>query len=184
LARYLIRPLSGSQNPPWFDARGIAIGLAIGFGLPVGTQIAALGILRAAFRFNVLAAFAFTWVNNPLTIIPMYYGYYYFGSLILGKPVALTAEAFRALMAPIINSGYAWDSLYAFTYLGGEILVRWAVAAAIVGTVSGVLGYLVGLHIQKGHCRRRARELGLTYEKLLQDLESSLPKQTEERSYE
>jgi hypothetical protein len=90
--------------------------------------------------------------------------------------VALTGEAFRALMSPIVNSGHPLDSLYAFLYLGWDILERWSVTAVIVGAASGTLGYLIGLHVQKGHCRRKAQELGVTYEKLLEKLEQSLGK--------
>jgi uncharacterized protein len=96
---------AASSNPPWFDARGIAVGLAVGFGLPIGTQMVCLGALRLIFRFNSLLAFAFTWVNNPITLIPMYYGYYCLGSMMLGKPVIINLHAFREAMKPIVEAG-------------------------------------------------------------------------------
>lgn len=130
-----------------------------------------LGLLRLCIRFNTVVAFAFTWVNNPFTLIPMYYGYYYVGSLILGRPVVLTGETFRHLMAPVVHAGHFWESFHGFAQLGWDIVQRWAVTAVCLGGVSGALGYVVGYHIQKTHCVRRARAMGTSYEKLLEELE-------------
>ena len=173
LRRNFVDPLVASGYPPRLDARGIAVGLAVGFGVPVGGQLVFLGLLRLCMRFNTVVAFAFTWVNNPLTLIPMYYGYYYIGSLILGRPVALTGESFRQLMAPVMHAGHFWESIHGFASLGWDIVQRWAITAGLLSVVSGVLGYVVGYRIQKGHCIRRARAMGTSYEKLLEELEKS-----------
>lgn len=176
LRRYFVEPLVRSSNPPWFDARGIAVGLAIGFGVPVGAQMLCLGIVRLLMRFNTLIAFAFTWVNNPITLIPMYYGYYYLGSLVLGKPEVMNLEGFHELMRPITQAGYFWQSIRAFAHLGGDIVLRWVTAAVIVSIVSGVLGYVGGHIVQTRRCARRALKLGISYEKLVAELEKSVEK--------
>ena len=59
--QYFVDPFVSSTNPPWFDARGVAVGLAVGFGIPVGAQVAAMAVLRAIFRYNTVVAFAFSW---------------------------------------------------------------------------------------------------------------------------
>jgi hypothetical protein len=174
--RHFVEPLIHSSKPPWFDARGIAFGLAIGFGIPVGAQMVCLGILRLLVRFNTLIAFAFTWVNNPFTLIPMYYSYYYLGSLILGKPQVMTLQGFHELMRPITQAGYFWQSLRAFAYLGVDIVLRWATAAAIIAIVAGSVGYVAGYIVQTRRCSRRARKLGMSYERLVAELEKSVEK--------
>jgi len=174
LRKHFVRPFVRSTNPPWFDARGIAVGLVVGFGLPVGTQMLFLGLLRVLFRFNSLLAFAFTWVNNPLTLLPMYYGYYYLGSIILGKPVVMTPDAFRELIHPIVHAGHFWESLQASARLSADIISRWAISAVIVASVSGVLGYVIGYHRLRKRCLVRARRMGTSYEKLINDMEQSL----------
>jgi uncharacterized protein (DUF2062 family) len=179
LRKYFLDPLLSSSNPPWFDARGIAAGLAIGFGIPVGAQMLCLGIARLLIRFNTLVAFAFTWVNNPITLIPMYYGYYYLGSLILGRSEMMTLEGFHQLMDPVIRSGYFWQSLRAFAHLGADIVLRWAVAAVVVAILSGILGYAVGYFVQSRRCIRKARRMGISYEKLVAELEKSVEKRNE-----
>ncbi|MFH1118007.1 MAG: DUF2062 domain-containing protein [Pseudomonadota bacterium] len=171
--KYFIEPFVGSTNPPWFDARGIAVGLAVGFGVPVGAQLAFMGLLRAVFRYNTVIAFAFSWVNNPLTMIPMYYGYYYLGSLMLGKPVTLTGETFKRMMAPIVHADHFLQSLHQFMDLGLDILIRWGLTSLILAVTSAVLGYVIGLRVQQAHCRKKAEQMGVAYEKLLAHLEQS-----------
>jgi uncharacterized protein len=172
--RYFTRPSVDATNPPWFDARGVAVGLAVGFGLPIGTQMLCLGLLRILFRFNFLIAFTFTWVNNPLTLLPMYYGYYCLGSLILGKTVVMSAEAFRELMLPVMHADHFWASLKAFADLSVDVVARWAASALVVGITSGILGYAVGFYVQRRRCFRRARQLGTSYERLVKELEEGI----------
>jgi len=172
--RFMAGTMARSTNPPWFDARGVAIGLAVGFGLPLGSQMLCLGLLRLAFRFNSLVAFACTWVNNPVTLLPMYYGYYCLGSFLLGKPPVMNVEAFRELMRPIMDAGHFWDSMAAFADLSLDFIARWAISAALVGIASGVIGYVLAYYVQRRRCLVRARALGTSYEMLLKERERGL----------
>jgi len=147
------------------------MGLLVGFGVPVGGQLIALGLLRTAFRFNSLIAFALTWVTNPFSFVPMYYSYYYVGSLLLGEPVAMSLEAFRELMAPLLNPGHFWSAFRSFLSLGWDIMTRWFATALIVSPVSAIIGYFITYRLQKMRCKRRARKIGISYEKLLEDFE-------------
>lgn len=169
-----LEALIRSENPPWFDARGAAVGLMIGFGLPIGLQMLALALLRLCFRFNAVIAFTMTWVNNPFSLIPLYYGYYYLGSQILGRSVVMSVEDFRALMQPILSADYFWGSVQAFLLMSWDILERWAVAAIILAAVSGLLGYVAAYRIQQKRCKRRAIQMGISYERLLRGLEKSV----------
>lgn len=175
---YFVAPFVSSRNPPWFDARGVAVGLAVGFGAPIGTQMILLGLLRALFRFNSVTAFAFTWVNNPISILPLYYGYYYLGSLMLGRPPVMNPDDFQELLTPILNANYFWQGFQAFVHLGWDVVVSWSLTAAILAAVTGTLGYLVALHAQRARSMRRAREMGITYEQLLADLEGRRTKES------
>ena len=61
-------------------------GVAIGFiPLPMHTLIAVYVALSR--RLNLPVLLAGTWVNNPLTAVPMYFGAYWVGSHILGTPI-------------------------------------------------------------------------------------------------
>jgi uncharacterized protein (DUF2062 family) len=133
----------GERRPPWYDARGVAVGLAIGLGAPIGLQMVVLGLTRIALRFNAVIAFAFTWVNNPLTLAPMYYGHYLVGSAALGRPALLGKAAFLEALAPLTGLADFREAVGPMLALGGDIALRWTVGAVIVSAVCGTVGYLV-----------------------------------------
>jgi len=137
-----------------------------------------LGLLRLVFRFNSVIAFAFTWVTNPFSFVPMYYGYYRIGSFLLGKPSMMGEDAFRQLITPVLEEGYFWESLNSFMLLGWQFLERWFVAAAILTPVSALIGYILCYHIQRMRYKRRADRMGVSYEILLRDFEERLSRGT------
>jgi len=170
LSKWFIEPLVLSRNPPWFDARGVAVGLIIGFGTPIGSHSVAALLLRSMLRFNLIVALAFTWVCNPFNVIFLYYGYYYLGSVILGKP-SMDFEVFRRLLDPIAQESYFWQTLHGFMQLGKDLLLRWTTAAIIFAAISGILGYVVTERVQTARCKRQAKKMGVDYDKFLKELE-------------
>lgn len=171
LYRIFVLPFVASTHPPWFDARGVAMGLAISLGCPVGLQMVTLGLMRLLLKFNLIIAFAVSWVMNPFTFVPIYYGYYRLGSALLDRPATLTAEAFRALMVPVLGSAHFWETFRSFVALGWEFVLRWSVGAALVTPVAAVLGYVAGYYLQRSRCMQNARKLGLSYDNLVRSLE-------------
>lgn len=171
LYHYVLAPLILSKHPPWHDARGVGLGLAIGFGVPIGGQLIVLGLLRSILKFNFLVAVAVSFVSNPVGMIPLYYGYYRLGNLVLGESCGIDFTAFQRLMNPIMDSTYFWEAFTAFARLGRDILEAWAVAAGILSVGFGVLGYVVTHRIQSIRMRRRAQALGIKYENVLEQLE-------------
>ncbi len=147
--RRFVDPFVSSKNPPWFDALGMAAGLFVGLGIPLGVQMLLLGLSRLCMRFNFAIAFACSCVNNPLSVIPLYYGYYCLGSRILGRQTTLDAAAFRAMLKPVTQADYFWESLHSFLYLGRDILLRWSLGAVLVASVVAVLGGVVCYNVQR-----------------------------------
>jgi uncharacterized protein len=169
------KPLVFSRNPPSFDARAVSVGLVVGFLMPLGSHLVSLALLRILFRFNYVVAAGFTLVSNPFNIIPLYYGYYCLGSVLIGKPTALNFQSFEKLVNPITDQTYLWEALPAFMELGSEILVRWLAAAVFLAMLFGVVGYVVTYKIQQNRCRKAAREMGLRYEEFLDRLSKDFP---------
>jgi uncharacterized protein (DUF2062 family) len=147
------------------------MGLAVGLGMPVGIHTATLALLRSLLRFNLLAALAFSCVSNPFNMIPLYYGYYRLGCLVLGKSPSISLEVFHKLMRPVMDSTYFWEATSAFLDLGKEILAAWFVAAAILALTFSILGYVLVFRLQSWRRRRRTHAMGLQYEKALEGLE-------------
>jgi uncharacterized protein (DUF2062 family) len=175
LYRHLVQPLILSKHPPWYDARGVALGLFVGLAIPIGGHLVTLALLRIALRFHFLVAFAFSAVNNPFTMIPLYYGYYLLGALMLGKTAGIDYELFGRVMHPVMGSSYFWEALAGFGQLSKEILVNWSVAAVVVSLPVAVVGYMVTYGIQRARIRRAAEKMTRQYEEFLGHLREKSP---------
>ena len=151
--KLFLEPLLYSKSPPWYDARAVSLGLVTGFLVPIGGHLITLALLRTLCRFNYIIAFAFTFVSNPLDMVPLDY------------------RIFDKIMHPIIDKDYFWEVFPAFMELGHEILTRWIVAAVILAMLFGTLGYLITFKVQKERCKKAADKLGQKYEKYLEELE-------------
>lgn len=180
LYEYVITPFSSSRKPPWHDARGTVVGLWVGFAFPVGTQCVLMLLLRTIFRYNIIIAFAVSWVSNPFTMVPMYYGYYCLGSLVLGQPASLSHHAFSDLIHPVMHAGYFWDTVPAFLALGWDFLKRWLVAGVSLAAITSPFGYFLTYRVQTKRCRNRAQKLGITYENLIKEMEERAEREDKE----
>ena len=101
--RFLI-PLFRSHHPPEFTARGVANGVFWGLTPTVGLQTAEIVVTWAAgakvFRreSSLVQAMVWVWINNPVTMIPMYYAWYITGLALLGQHgLATDYEAFLSM---------------------------------------------------------------------------------------
>ena len=150
-----ITPIFLSKNPPWFNARGVGLGLAVGLLCPMGLQLPSVTLLRLGLKFNVVVALAFSFVSNPFTFVPLYYGYYLFGSLLLGRPASISEDHFAAMIASVGGGGYFMDSASGFLGLGREILARWLVSAVVFAGVFSVLGYVTTYWVEVKRLARK-----------------------------
>ena len=87
----LLVPILRSNLPPVETARGVAVGLVSAMNPFVGIQMALVGAFWAFqklvlpnWRFNLIAALAWTWVTNIFTVPIVYYVFLITGRLMLG----------------------------------------------------------------------------------------------------
>jgi hypothetical protein len=109
-------------------ARGIAVGLFIGFTPTVGIQTLLMLAGSLAFRANFVAAFIVSNVSNPFTMAPLYYGFNRLGEWLMDQlPLS---------PAPTV------------TTLGDEIAhetVAMVLGSLVIATPAAALGYFVFL---------------------------------------
>ena len=99
-------------------ALGLALGIFVGFLPIVPFQSITVLILAFIFRGSKIAAFAGTWISNPLNWVFFYYGLYLVGSLILPFPeVKFDPEHLE--MGELIAAGW---KVFATMVAGGLIL--------------------------------------------------------------
>jgi uncharacterized protein len=89
---HLLIPIFRSPHPPEYTARGIALGVFWGVTPFLGAQtllmIATWQLMKRTFGkdASLVQALAWAWINNPLTMIPMYYAFYLTGLWLVGSP--------------------------------------------------------------------------------------------------
>ncbi len=120
----------------------MAIGLFVALGIPIGGHTVTLGLLLPLISYNFAIAFAVTWIVNPFIVVPLYYAYYYSGSLVLCDSAVMGIAGFKTTMAPVLNAGSFLEALKLFVFSDLRILGRWIVIAVPVSIISAALGYV------------------------------------------
>lgn len=88
-------------------AKGAAIGILLGFLVPVA-QILAAAIVALTLRANITVAAVCTFITNPFTFAPLYWLAYKIGSFIIGAPAtpADMQDASAAAQLALAHNGW------------------------------------------------------------------------------
>lgn len=122
----------------------MALGILIAFiPFPVHTFLA--GVTAIYFRINVAVAILASWITNPITIGPLYYGCYRLGLVLMGRQATTDREDFFS-----INVGNLLEDV------GEPLLVGCLVAGvAIAGLAYWSVNRLWVWHVRRRFSRRR-----------------------------
>tara|TARA_Y100000991_G_C21844378_1_gene293772 strand:+ start:274 stop:717 length:444 start_codon:yes stop_codon:yes gene_type:complete len=90
--RKILSLLRRQNGSPFFNAKGLAIGVFSGCFPFFGFQTL-LGVFFAKLaRGNIFLAAIGTWISNPLTYVPLYYFNYKVGSIVLNNSSDIIVE--------------------------------------------------------------------------------------------
>lgn len=87
----LVVPMKRERKNPQYIARATAVGIFCGF-TPMFWQMNLVFVIWLAARFfkihfSLPIGFAWTWISNTFTNIPLFYLYYLTGSFLMGKEI-------------------------------------------------------------------------------------------------
>ena len=83
--RKLLRVTGCLEAHPPGIARGVAIGVLAGLTPIIGFQTIAIVLTCTLLRANFIAAFIVSWISNPFTVAPLYWGYHQLGETIFSR---------------------------------------------------------------------------------------------------
>ena len=148
------------RDTPHHIALGMALGIFIGILPIMGIQMTVVTLIALPFRGNLKAAIAGVWISNPITFLPMYWGYYKFGLLFFPSR-EITREQFKQIIAAAAD--WSWsnvaESLKRILDLGADILIPMWTGATILAVAFGIPTYFV---TRSFVVRYRARKAGGT----------------------
>lgn len=125
--RFYLKKLTELRESPDGVARGLAVGVFIGFLPIIGFQVITAVAVALFTRASKVAAAVGTHVTNPWTTIPILILDYYVGCFFLGRKACTPHIDFSSFGA-LLNSGK-------------EILVPMFVGGVILGSIFSVLSY-------------------------------------------
>jgi len=146
------------NETPYRIAMGCACGI-FSSALPIFGQTF-IGILSARiFRANVIASLPWTWISNPLTTLPMWYGGYRLGIWILpGKHKPLSHNEIQALMQNFDQRDLS-QSLSLLSIEFWEALQPLWLGAVLMGLAMAVPGFILVYYVSKRILSRRTCRL-------------------------
>ncbi|MCA1592558.1 MAG: DUF2062 domain-containing protein [Acidobacteria bacterium] len=152
--RTTVRRLLAIDDPPERTALAFSVGVFIAFSPFLGLHTILATLLAFLFRFNKLAIYTGTFVNNPfLTLVPIIVASYAVGALLLGRPLRLPDAQMELLREPHLLTGAYWRTLLAH---GWEVLLPFSIGGLLLSVVCSLAAYPVTLRLLRAKASRKA----------------------------
>jgi uncharacterized protein len=153
--RTTFRRLLAIDDPPERTALAFAIGVFIAFSPFLGLHTIAATLVAFLFRFNKIAIYTGTFLNNPfLTLVPIIIASYALGALLLGRPLRIPPEGIELLKSPHIFSGDYYRQIFVQSW---NVVWPFAVGATLLSVICSLLAYPLTLWMLRKHQRRKER---------------------------
>lgn len=126
-------------------SRGIAIGMFWAF-IPLPGQTVFATVMAMRMKGNIGLSITFTWVSNPLTMIPFMYAAYRTGLMIMQQ------QPIPNLIDQLTN-----PANYTFAWVWENLgrLVPFIVGSFVLGTLAGLVSYVVLQQLWRWTAARR-----------------------------
>ncbi|MGH9968021.1 MAG: DUF2062 domain-containing protein [Pyrinomonadaceae bacterium] len=153
--RATFRRLLSLDDPPERTALAFSIGVFIAFSPFLGLHTVAATLIAFLFRFNKIAIYAGTFINNPfLTLVPIIVVSYALGAFVLGRPLSIPPEGIELLKNPRLFTG----DYYRQIFINSRSVVEpFALGAMILSVVCSLLAYPLTLRMLRAHRKRKQK---------------------------
>ena len=149
--RSTFRRLLALDDPPERTALAFSIGVFIAFCPFLGLHTILATLVAFLFRFNKIAIYSGTFINNPfLTLVPIIVASYAIGALLLGRPVRIPEEGLALLTDPHPFSSEYYRKLFRESW---QIVWPFTVGATVLSVVCSLIAYPVTSWLLRKHGR-------------------------------
>ena len=148
--RAAFRRLLAIDDPPERTALAFSIGIFIAFSPFLGLHTIMATVIAFAFRFNKVAIYTGTFINNPfLTLVPIIIISYAVGAFILGRPLGIPDEGIELLKDPHLFSRDYYRRLFVQSW--NTIAWPFAIGGTVLSVVCSVLAYPLTLRALRAY---------------------------------
>ena len=147
--RASFRRLLAIDDPPERTALAFSIGVFIAFSPFLGLHTIMATAIAFLFRFNKIAIYTGTFINNPiLTLVPIIIASYTVGAFILGRPLSIPDEGLELLKNPRLFSGDYYSLLFVQSW---NIVWPFSVGGMVLSVVCSLLAYPLTLRALRAY---------------------------------
>jgi uncharacterized protein (DUF2062 family) len=151
--RKTLRRLLAIDDPPERTALAFSIGVFIAITPILRLHTIMATVLAFLFRFNKVAIYTGTFLNNPFfTLVPIIIASYAIGAFVLGQPLQIPDEGLELLKNPDLLSSNYYSRLFVQSW---HIVWPFAVGATVLSVVCSVLAYPLTLRALRAYRRRK-----------------------------
>ena len=148
-----LRRLLAIDDTPERTALAFSIGVFITFSPLIGLHTIIATLIAFVFRFNKVAIYTGTYINNPFTLVPIIVVSYGIGAVLLGRSPHIPAEGMELLKHPHpLMAGYYRQLFTSSWYL----VEPFAVGGTLLSVVCSVVAYPLTLRWLRAHRRKKA----------------------------
>ena len=152
MLRAAFRRLLAIDDPPERTALAFSIGVFIAFSPFLGLHTIMATVLAFLFRFNKVAIYSGTFINNPfLTLVPIILASYGIGALFMGRPMGLPAEGLELLKDPHLLTADYWRRLFRHSF---DVLLPFAIGGMVLSVVCSLAAYPLTLRWLRARKRK------------------------------
>src|SRR4051794_18794422 len=156
--RAAFRRLLAIDDPPERTALAFSIGVFIAFSPFLGLHTIMATALAFLFRFNKIAIYTGTFVNNPfLTLVPIIIASYAVGAFILGRPLRIPDEGLELLKNPRLFTGDYYRRLFVHSW--SNVVWPFSVGAMALSVVCSLVAYPLTLRALRAYRGRKSHRI-------------------------
>ena len=150
--RRSFRRLLAVDDPPERTALAFSVGVFIAFSPFLGLHTLMATALAFAFRFNKIAIYTGTFINNPfITLVPITVASYAVGALLMGRPLSLPAGALELLSHPRLLTASYWSQLFDQLW---DVVVPFSIGGSVLSVVCSLAAYPVTLRLLRARKKK------------------------------
>ena len=154
--RATFRRLLALDDPPERTALAFSLGVFIAFSPFLGLHTILATLIAFLFRFNKIAVYSGTFINNPfLTLVPIIVASYAIGAFILGRPLWIPAAGLELLRHPHLLTAAYYRRLFQESW---DIVWPFSIGGLLLSVVCSLIAYPVTSSLLRARQRSRAAE--------------------------